>query len=138
MTGLQTLRLLVDFGLVVLIWLVQLVIYPSFREYNRQNLMKWHAIYTTRVTYVVFPLMLGQLILVSIQTFQYQSLYNLLSLIIIAILWALTFALFIPLHQQISRGTFNDVTLKKLVIFNWWRTLLWSIVGSWGLFWVLI
>jgi len=35
-------RLLFDFGLLVLIWLVQLVIYPSFLYYEQDNLKRWH------------------------------------------------------------------------------------------------
>ena len=34
----HTARTSVDFGLVVLIWLVQLIIYPSFRYYNTAEL----------------------------------------------------------------------------------------------------
>ena len=50
-------RLLIDFGFVVLIWAVQLVIYPSFGFYAKANLFEWHKSYTARVTYIVLPLM---------------------------------------------------------------------------------
>ncbi|MFT7429007.1 MAG: hypothetical protein ACI9IZ_001504, partial [Nonlabens sp.] len=42
MNYLDLLQLLVDFGLVVLIWIVQLIIYPSFLYYGSKTLNKWH------------------------------------------------------------------------------------------------
>ena len=62
-------RLLFDFGLLVLIWLVQLVIYPSFLYYEQDNLKRWHEKYTQKITYVVLPLMMGQLIITTIHLF---------------------------------------------------------------------
>ncbi len=46
------LRLLFDFGLVVLIWIVQLVIYPGLCYYSETDLLKWHKLYTSRIAYV--------------------------------------------------------------------------------------
>ena len=44
--------LLVDAGLVVLIWMVQLIIYPSFLHYDN-NLVEWHHKYTSRIALIV-------------------------------------------------------------------------------------
>ncbi|MEQ9363414.1 MAG: hypothetical protein RIF32_04185, partial [Leptospirales bacterium] len=54
---------LFHFGLVVLIWLVQLVIYPAFMYADAEQFTDWHRVYTERVSLVVVPLMLGQLVL---------------------------------------------------------------------------
>ena len=51
---------LVDFGLFILIWLTQLVIYPSFTYFREQDLTRWHRKYTRAISYIVMPLMLGQ------------------------------------------------------------------------------
>ena len=59
----DALRLAFDTGMLALIWLVQLIIYPGLAMYNDVNLRIWHPIYTKRVTLVVLPLMFGQLIL---------------------------------------------------------------------------
>ena len=56
--------LLVDIGLVVLIWMVQLIVYPSFTFYSKENLVNWHQKYTARIAVIVIPLMFLQLILV--------------------------------------------------------------------------
>ena len=54
-------RLLVDFGLLVLIWIIQLIIYPSFLFYRAKELITWHKMYTKAIALIVIPLMLGQL-----------------------------------------------------------------------------
>jgi hypothetical protein len=119
-------RLVVDFGFLVLIWTVQLVIYPSFNYYTKENLFKWHTSYTVRVTFIVFPIMLSQLILALIQVFQLINWYTITSLLIIAALWLLTFLIFVPLHQSIDANTPVKNVCDILVRKNWIRTILWT------------
>ena len=119
-------RLLIDFGFVVLIWAVQLVIYPSFGFYSRENLYKWHRSYTIRVTFIVLPLMFSQLVLAVIQLWQTQNWYTILSAIVILMLWLLTFLIFVPLHQSIDNNVPIENVCNKLVYKNWMRTLLWT------------
>ena len=95
-------RLLIDFGFVVLIWAVQLVIYPSFGFYTKANLFEWHKSYTNRVTLIVLPLMFSQLILSCLQLWNIQNWYTIVSFVIIIILWLQTFLIFVPLHQSID------------------------------------
>lgn len=54
-------QLLIDFGLVILIWMTQLIVYPSFTQMNSDNLFDWHTSYTGRISILVMPLMIGQL-----------------------------------------------------------------------------
>ncbi|WP_115463099.1 hypothetical protein [Winogradskyella aurantiaca] len=126
--SIDALRLLVDFGFAVLIWAVQLVIYPSFQYYPKKELITWHRKYTIRVTYIVLPLMFTQLILSIWQLVALVNWYTLLSVLLIGILWILTFMLFVPLHRRIDMGQPEANTCIKLVRYNWVRTLLWSIV----------
>ena len=37
-------RVIIDFGAVVLIWMVQLVVYPSFTYFQKKELMDWHLL----------------------------------------------------------------------------------------------
>jgi DMSO reductase anchor subunit len=126
--SIDLLRLLIDFGFLVLIWAVQLVIYPSFGYYSKENLFKWHKSYTTRVTFIVLPLMFSQLILASIQLLETQNLYTILSAILIIILWLLTFLIFVPLHQSIDNTSPIADVCNKLVQKNWLRTVLWTLL----------
>lgn len=121
-------RLIIDAGFLVLIWAVQMVIYPSFAYYSESNLFKWHQSYTKRVTIIVLPLMFSQLILGIIQLYYIQNWYSIISMVIIVILWLLTFMIFVPLHKSIDNNTPIKNVCKKLVRFNWIRTLFWTLL----------
>jgi hypothetical protein len=108
-------RLLIDFGLVVLIWMIQLIVYPSFLHYTASNLIKWHKKYTLLIGYIVGPLMLGQLAIVSYQVSNDINLYNSLSIFIIAAIWIVTFLQFVPIHTNISKGRLSKQMLVSLV-----------------------
>ncbi|QCE43352.1 hypothetical protein [Psychroserpens sp. NJDZ02] len=128
MSNLQVLSLLFDFGLVVLIWIVQLIIYPSFKYHNQESLVKWHAKYTVRIAGVVIPLMFGQLILYLYLIFTQPdvSIYIRSGLTISA--WLTTFAIFVPLHNTINNGKNTEKTLSQLVSKNWIRTVIWTLL----------
>ena len=123
---LPLLRLLFDFGLLVLIWIIQLVVYPGFNYYRKEELLEYHHRYTVQISYIVFPLMLGQLIVTGIQLWIELSWYTLGSLVLIILLWGLTFLQFLPLHNKISRGDNNEKIVVKLARKNWFRTVLWT------------
>ncbi len=126
--SLVILRLLLDFGLVVLIWIIQLIIYPGFLYYNTENLVAWHLKYTPLIGYMVAPLMISQLGISIYQTTSATNPYNLISLVIISIVWISTFLQFIPIHNNISKGRANNKMLLSLVKKNWLRTVLWTIL----------
>lgn len=123
---LKTLQLVIDFGFAVLIWAVQLVIYPSFKYYNPDNLTKWHRSYTSRVAYIVLPLMLTQLVITIIKAWYQSNLISIISLVVVLILWLLTFLVFVPIHQKIDNESASSTHLDELVSKNWNRTILWT------------
>ncbi|TXE16066.1 hypothetical protein ES692_14205 [Psychroserpens burtonensis] len=123
---LERLRVLLDFGLVVLIWIVQLLIYPSFKHFPSNALFKWHSRYTFNMALVVMPLMLGQLSIYTIQIFLEQTLFSICGMLVVLTLWVSTFIQFVPLHQQISDNSFSNKTIDLLVSRNWIRTGLWT------------
>ncbi|MBO6607527.1 hypothetical protein [Psychroserpens sp.] len=126
-------RLLIDFGLVILIWMVQLNIYPSFLYYAREDLVQWHQKYTVGIAVIVIPLMFGQLGIYGYQLIQSQDPFPILGFAIVLIQWILTFAIFVPLHNAIGQNLHSDRTLQNLVKRNWWRTFLWSGLFVWSL-----
>ena len=121
-------RLLLDFGLVVLIWIIQRIVYPSFLHYKTQNLIVWHNVYTSRFSTIVIPLMLGQLAISIYQVIVVTNLYTIISLVCIVLIWASTFSQFVPIHSQISKGIINEKLLISLVKKNWIRTILWTLL----------
>ena len=122
-------KLISDVGLVVLIWLVQLVIYPSFKYYTQENLKKWHEIYTSRITFVVLPLMLSQITLSIILLLKSDwGLFHIVDFILVLLIWVSTFTIFVPLHQNIERNKRIPESAVKLIKYNWFRTFLWSVI----------
>ena len=125
---LEYFRLLFDSGLLVLIIMVQLIIYPSFLHYPLKSLITWHNIYTKKIAIVVIPLMLGQLIVSIFQVYEKQVFDTLSYFIIVLFLWGITLFKFAPMHNTISQGSVNDKFLTKLVRLNWIRTILWFLL----------
>ena len=121
-------KILVDFGLVILIWLVQLVIYPSFIYYDKSNLTRWHKIYMTRISFVVMPLMTMQLGLSAYLFYNDITFFNSINMGIISLIWLHTFIKAVPLHSQISLDQNATVAASKLFRMNRVRTLLWTVL----------
>ena len=132
--SIAVLRLLFDVGLLVLIWIVQRIVYPSFLHYDVTNLIKWHTQYTSRFTFIVMPLMLGQLGISIYQLIMEINLYTVLSLIIIILIWLSTFLQFVPIHAKISNGNVTQKMLDSLIKKNWIRTFLWTALFLYSMF----
>jgi hypothetical protein len=122
----ETIMLTIDFGLVVLIWLVQLIIYPSFLHFQAKDLIHWHHTYTKRLAVVVVPLMVGQAILALLQIYRGFGALEAIRLSLIIAVWISTFAQFVPIHHKIASGIVDRPMLHGLVSRNWLRTALWN------------
>lgn len=122
-------RLLIDFGLVVLIWMTQLVVYPSFTYFQPGDLVRWHEKYTTAVSIIVMPLMLGQLVAHSYDLSQVFTWWRAVAFILILLAWVNTFFFAVPLHNKIGANQEVIASAKRLVAVNWYRSGLWSVVS---------
>jgi hypothetical protein len=134
MGGMNTLlliNLVASWALVGLIWTIQLVHYPSFSFVAEDQFLEFHRHHTRSITWVVMPLMLVELALAFYLAADYQWGWQWLSLLIIVLLlWALTFFFAVPLHNQLGLGK-NEIIIQKLVSANWPRTILWTIKALW-------
>jgi hypothetical protein len=130
--------LLFDTGLLVLIWLVQWVIYPSFVHMGHTELQSWHGTYTARISLVVVPLMVGQLIASGWLAFSAPHFVHILKLLLVLWAWVLTFAIFVPLHAKVVHSSDTRSISQKLVRQNWFRTLVWTVAFGLGLWSYLI
>ncbi len=120
---------LVDFGLVVLIWMVQLIAYPSFRFFQKSDLLVWHDYYTKMITLFVVPLMFGQLGLHLYGMIKSSfSWPQVVSFMMIIGVWLITFLKAVPLHGYIGAGENVQASVESLIRVNWIRTVLWSLV----------
>lgn len=122
-TEIQT---IVDSGLFVLIWLVQLIIYPSFLYTEEEHFVSWHNRYSGLIGLIVAPLMLVQ---VGVEiTYVLQDDYRLLRFLMILVIWLSTLSLSVPCHSRLHKDGKNQLVIKRLVASNWIRTILWSLI----------
>jgi|TARA_R110000868_G_scaffold326954_1_gene587949 hypothetical protein len=128
----EELRLVLDLGLVVLIWMVQLVVYPSFTYFTSADLFQWHQKYTVRITYIVVPLMVGQLLVSGFLAYKTLTFYSLGSFILVLSIWVITFSVFVPIHEKIGSNSFTPEDLHLLEERNWIRTILWNLIFVWS------
>lgn len=134
MPELSEIHSLIDFGIVVVLWLVQIIIYPSFLRIDSRQLVDWHRSYTFRVSFVIMPLMLGQLGLAILGAIgEGAVLIDFVVLALVLICWSLTFFVSVPIHRAIDAVNLSQKTLQALVRTNWPRTILWTAIFFLGL-----
>jgi hypothetical protein len=126
------LRALIDFGLVVLIWMVQLIVYPSFRHSASTTFTDWHAVYSVSISLLVIPLMLAQVAIIGYQLFIGPNWAAWLAALLVALIWLCTFFQAVPLHGLLGQGIEKEVNTERLIAVNWIRTILWSVVFGLG------
>ena len=60
MDRLAVVQIIIDSGLLILIWLVQLIIYPSLCYTEDKEFICWHKRYSYMIGLIIIPLMLAQ------------------------------------------------------------------------------
>lgn len=122
------------------IWTVQLVHYPYLRFSDRETFGRSHAFHTSAITPVVAPAMILELATSAwLAVFPPRSLpYWIIAagLALVAIVWASTFAVQVPAHNDLSGG-FSDERIRSLVKGNWVRTIAWTIKGMLAIYLLL-
>ena len=118
-----------SFGMFGLIWLIQLAHYPLQVHVPDDRFVAYQASHLWRVTLVVGPLMLLELIvavwLVQLPLHGSMLLAAWIGIALVAIIWISTAVLQIPCHFKLERGR-DEAAIRKLVLTNWIRTLAWT------------
>ena len=127
MSALLEANRVVAFGLVVLIWLVQLVIYPAFASIAPERFVRWHAGYTRTVTWIVAPPMLGQAGLLGWLVVVRPGALTLIAAVSVAVAWAVTAQGAVPLHDRLQANGPDPELVQSLVTANWIRTAAWTV-----------
>ena len=128
------LRTTIDFALVVLIWLVQLIIYPSFKHISYESFLAWHGTYSRLISIIVIPLMFAQVGIVGYQLLHVSHWTVWGSAFFILLAWLSTFFQAVPLHEVLGNGHDIEANVIRLIHINWNRTVLWTLVFVFGLF----
>ena len=114
--------------MVGVIWVIQLVHYPSFHFIELKQYTTFQRFHMSRISYVVIPAMLTELftlILIVISMDQIDTLV-LASAILLIFIWLMTAVFFSGVHQKLTLG-YDQTVVDKLVKLNWGRTLLWTL-----------
>ncbi len=79
MDELHIARNLFDLGIVIVVWLAQAIMCPSFEHIEENVFAAWHRTYTRRIAFFVIPLLCGQAVIVGILVYRDASFFNVLS-----------------------------------------------------------
>ena len=121
------LHLIATSVMVGVIWVVQLVHYPSFHFVELKQYTAFQRFHMSRISYVVIPAMLTELftlILIVISMDKIDTLV-VVSAILLIFIWLMTAVFFSGVHQKLTLG-YDQTVVDKLVKLNWGRTLLWT------------
>lgn len=118
-------NLAVSGALMGLIWVVQVVAYPLYASVPASGFVAYHAVWSTRITLVVGPLMLAELALGLLWVGQGGRGLAWAALGCTALAWAVTAGLSVPAHEVLSGG-FSEEAWRRLVGTNWLRTAAWT------------
>jgi len=125
MNPLAGLQGIVDSGLFILIWMVQFIIYPSFRYIEAVSFRLWHRRYCAMMGLVAAPLMLIQ---VAIEALMLENRVRWYRILGIGIVWAVTFSLSEPCHQRLHANGRDEAAILWLIRTNWIRTVVWTLL----------
>lgn len=109
-----------------LIWLVQMVHYPSFKFVDEKLYTDFQLFHMNKITVVVLPMMLMELFSLLLLSYLNLTTPFIICLILLGLIWMNTFFWNVPLHQKLVKQKDNE-TINRLVISNWPRTILWSV-----------
>lgn len=124
--------------MVGVIWFVQLVHYPLFDRVEPAKFPRFEADHQAGTFRIVFPAMAAELVtgiwLCAQRPAAVPAGAAWLGLGLIAVNWASTFFVQVPLHRRLAGG-FDAAAARRLVTTNWLRTFAWSLRGL-LLFWL--
>ena len=113
--------------MVGIIWVIQLVHYPSFYFIRKDIFVSFQKFHTDKITIIVAPVMLIELITGILLIYMEKNIDIALSisLFILIAIWVLTAIYFYKAHQKLMRG-YNEEIINQLIKLNWIRTILWT------------
>ena len=104
--------------------LVQIIIYPSFKNFEFKNFNKFHLSYSKKMLCIVTPIMLTEMFSSIFLIIKVQSPPILISTIVLFLIWIITFLYIVPIHNHLSLNH-DNIKIKNLIKLNAFRTFLW-------------
>lgn len=112
--------------MVGIIWVIQLLHYPTFHFIKESDYVEFQHFHMQRISFIVVPVMIIELLSGFMLVYYFRSNLLILCLIILLVIWLITFVFFTKLHQSLLGG-YDKIIVDKLVQINWSRTVLWSL-----------
>ena len=108
------------------IWIIQIVHYPSFRYIPDYQWSIAHKEHVSGITFIVAPVMvieaLSRLYLLYIQV----NVTTIITSLFLLVIWLSTFFIQVPIHNQLEKS-WSLQLVNRLVKTNWIRTALWTL-----------
>jgi hypothetical protein len=120
-----------------LIWLVQLIHYPSYKFIDTNKFVDYQKFHTTTITFIVGPIMIIEVF--TGMAIMFDQKINLISSINfggLIFIWLATAFFSVPLHGKISDG-YNQNAVRSLILTNWIRTVLWTVRSGLIIYFIL-
>ena len=113
--------------MVGIIWVIQLVHYPSFYFIQKDIFVSFQKFHMDKIAIIVAPVMLIELITGILLIYMETNIDIVLSisLFILIAIWVLTAIYFYKAHQNLMSG-YNEEIISQLIKLNWIRTILWT------------
>ena len=112
--------------MVGVIWVIQLLHYPSFHFINDKKYIEFQNFHMQRISLIVIPTMLTELASALLLAYFFRSSLTIILLALLLGVWAITLIFFTNMHQKLTNG-YNQSIVYRLVQINWSRTILWSL-----------
>ncbi len=112
--------------MVGVIWVIQLVHYPSFHFIDKAIYDSFQKFHMNKISIIVIPVMIlelatGFLLLIG----NSKNILIIISFGILILIWGITGLFFSDAHGKLISG-YNELIVNKLVSMNWIRTALWT------------
>ena len=112
--------------MVGVIWVIQLLHYPSFHFINDQKYVEFQHFHMQRISFIVIPAMLVELASGLLLAYFFRSSLTIILLAFLLGIWGITFIFFTNIHQKLTNG-YDHSVVDRLIQINWSRTALWSL-----------
>jgi len=111
-------ELVITSMLVGLIWVIQLLTYPSFEFVSVENYTHYHRFHVAAITPLVAPMMIFEFLISAYNflTLSYSRNWGVILVLLLVIIWLATAFLSVPIHNQLVIS--KDIYLNKKISFN--------------------
>lgn len=118
-------NLIISSVLTAVILITQIINYPLFK-YVQNDFSTFHQNYVKRIGFIVAPIMVLELIIVSIMLVQdFDNNLIKFSAVLVFIIWISTFCMQVPIHNELSLN--EKKNLHLLIYSNWVRVICWML-----------